>query len=939
MGRMGEFMEKQSMRNPIYDFYDFIEKSSGDEIIDLAVKIENVKLLKDLVESSKPYDHSKMTDAIIRIAPVSSYPDFILTEDAEKLLLKVLEYASINNGIITKIINLGNARVNAIILKIAIKEKLVSVLKELFPKVSDSDKRIILNTIININYAEEFIQNYISEYGITTDLLNAVLNSNSEYAKLFAFRYESELSEDEFAKLEDKVIGNENVNSIYELAIRTKKSNKDKFAKALIDIGNMKKAVELLINVNIGDVDYETIYLVFNKLIEMKDAANVLKLMFSINISRKAFNEGVDLIIEDADGEKLYLLARYILQQEEEEIDYSIIDRLVDTLVNETDGNYITDFIHTKNMSKKNIETLVGALYNKENFTRFMSVYQSAIWERYNLAEKFDIQKLLLTLDIDTLSNYVALLDDKETYYKLVCEKAKDEVIYKVAAENYGRYLNEFLNELIRRGSAKYIRAFADFHGANISKIEDALLELKAYNELNLLMVEHPEVNKEKIKSALIASKEINALHCVFGIRDIDTVEISDAILALETADNKRKIDELIISFLNSKPKKVSIDFVNYILESCNELKLANLINKVDELNIKYILDYLYEKNEKNKLEYVCLHTAFSKYNNEIIDYLINRKDYILITTILNRVAIDKFSNETYEKICNMAIESNDAGVIYNVVYRLIFYKEMPIDRLIDALIATGRVDFTILAVEKITLFYDLGLFLSKKVEEFVLTHGSAGDIQQIASVKGIDLEKCADAILATEDAEAIFSFFDKYRGVNYIKYAPKIKRYLSGCRMGRIEPVVERIYGELNAYKLASIDAVMHKDVDLFEEVYKGTPADNSNPILTACDIDYEYILDILRWNLDEDVRKDFFSPVTSQRLCDSMDGAILKLGTIDSIRHFRKSGNLDKFVDNLHTGYIHDSFIDPIIEKYYLEENQEFLDSPKVREKNNQH
>ena len=51
------------------------------------------------------------------------------------------------------------------------------------------------------------------------------------------------------------------------------------------------------------------------------------------------------------------------------------------------------------------------------------------------------------------------------------------------------------------------------------------------------------------------------------------------------------------------------------------------------------------------------------------------------------------------------------------------------------------------------------------------------------------------------------------------------------------------------------------------------------------------------------------------------------------------RKYDDVYKIMKYFKDDDINDLYISNLVEKYYLEENQEFLDSPKVKEKNNQH
>lgn len=124
----------------------------------------------------------------------------------------------------------------------------------------------------------------------------------------------------------------------------------------------------------------------------------------------------------------------------------------------------------------------------------------------------------------------------------------------------------------------------------------------------------------------------------------------------------------------------------------------------------------------------------------------------------------------TVKDIVNTAIESKDASIIFSIVNYVNGLNSEEIEKLADAIIATKETKY---------IYYfacDIKGTLIEKLADAIIATKDAVYIYHFArDIKGVPIEKLADAIITTNDAEYIYYFACDVKGAPIEKLAEAI--------------------------------------------------------------------------------------------------------------------------------------------------------------------
>ena len=647
---------------------------------------------------------------------------------------------------------------------------------------------------------------------------------------------------------------------------------------------------------------YKIDRLVFmDKFIEAKEVSKALQLYKKLNCRTERL---IDLIAscgtpnqfyELLESTKLFTfvelnkLAKAVIQAGDVKTIKNVTDKLIRAHSNTNLLAYINLF-----------RNLITSIFKPENYAEIIQLKSIKISE--DVWKDFDIKKLIM----DYIKNFEVKEKDIQVICNFVSENLlmwlgiKDAVINSSNADFIYRFaktmlgvenrfskedefilLKEFTNAIANTKDAKYITRFANtFENVDKDILTDALLETNSvYYIYEALKISG--MNKEKIEGYLFDTNDAGVVSLLESDYDFAYPE-----RLLKYCINNN-LDKYMYLFYT---KYHILDMEKGIECAIKEDTIGELIKKlqvshdVDASNIDYA-----------KLEDLAIASGNIK--------------------IMYEVAQLEGTDKTKLAYNALVLYSKDRAQDMNWLRLLMKPKsyEIDIDSIIEKILKRPKEMMEEAYAEKIYNFTQLldSCFVS------------------------FNHERMLQAILDTGVDEYIICFLQNIQDIDYIKHADiyrKYSEYLNWSNNSMRELFSRFIYAD--TFELQREYATK---TDLFQDIYDSLKYDHYNAIdkhyvcaaLNFPECGYDELVDIVkdqrRYEDDE-----CYSDYLGKHIVPEEGWQML----------YRKSGKLDEFINLLHEQNVQEGFIDALIDKYYLEDNQKLLtSSPKAKAKKDQH
>ena len=823
---------------------------------------------------------------------------------------------------------------------------------------------IIINNLDNADEIDKAINNILDidiEY-----LVNSLISIRDGK---YLYRYKKTITE--ILKRLRKTLDKNNIVNVELATLIDNILNKD-LTDEIINTRKLKYIYKYACDIKDADIKK-----IEDAVIKSKNAKYIY--LFAKNVSGADIDRLTIAILDTEDAQYMYLFAKAI------DTDKKILeDAVADTL----HAKYI--YLFTRDIKGVNVAFMQDMIIETDN-----------IKYKCEFARNIDCDITKFEYDaIDSLDGYyiytiasIKEYDTKELSYAI--KKTKNAKYIYLFAKNI-KYANPVTlgDAVIRTNDPEYMYLYArDIHGADIGYFETMIFKPKNIEYIYKFFKEVPGVDVEeaikKIKMYNLdpenkylpllekSSKPISeAKYC----EDFDMDEYIDGLL--ETRD----IEKLYIAA--KRYKKRLDEIINAIIEARNPKYICKLAYTMKWLDKKMLENIIIEIGDPEYIYKFALNVSganIKKLGNEVLKAL-NPLYIYLFAKNIHGVDLNLFINALIE-IGNPEYLYLAAINIYNIDIKIIeenilkignmewiykFFRDMPNADIYNAIniIVKNNLDleddYTSALVEIVLTGDDVSFIKpNKEVNTYIdelLKKGNPKKLLEVAIKYRVRLDEIADAILISRNPEYIYKFiytmkwYDKdSKFENMIielanpEYIYKFALNVRGANINKLMDAMIRTYdakyiklfGEyvsrdiidlLNLQTLKSnfknMDDVLATPYDLYEILLSTIYNDNYdiNVLSKNLNLPCDKLINIINYLKIKYMAISFVEPVIP--ICKEN---IPSLG--------RKYDDVYKIMKYFKDDDINDLYISNLVEKYYLEENQEFLDSPKVKEKNNQH
>ena len=937
------------MRNKIDGIFEILERKNPSEIIKLACKAGNTNLLDLVLKNCEDINYTEFCDAVYEMgyndnANIIIYCIDRLGENAGHLIDLTIENPPVEDAHVIDLEDLLDEVKNSLFKEkvseylckakdesiesrslirklllddeIADKKKLAKLFAKSIGRWSSKDIKMVLCEGKDFD-KYEIVKNFIkyNEYQNIVDILedddikdtckdefisalaSLKKNKNGSISELI-LKCAMVFGNDN--RLENAILATEDIDKITEYARRIEEVNLEKINEFMIyKCNDINKLYTYLTNVPKA---YKIDRLVFmDKFIEAKEVSKALQLYKKLNCRTERL---IDLIAscgtpnqfyELLESTKLFTfvelnkLAKAVIQAGDVKTIKNVTDKLIRAHSNTNLLAYINLF-----------RNLITSIFKPENYAEIIQLKSIKISE--DVWKDFDIKKLIM----DYIKNFEVKEKDIQVICNFVSENLlmwlgiKDAVINSSNADFIYRFaktmlgvenrfskedefilLKEFTNAIANTKDAKYITRFANtFENVDKDILTDALLETNSvYYIYEALKISG--MNKEKIEGYLFDTNDAGVVSLLESDYDFAYPE-----RLLKYCINNN-LDKYMYLFYT---KYHILDMEKGIECAIKEDTIGELIKKlqvshdVDASNIDYA-----------KLEDLAIASGNIK--------------------IMYEVAQLEGTDKTKLAYNALVLYSKDRAQDMNWLRLLMKPKsyEIDIDSIIEKILKRPKEMMEEAYAEKIYNFTQLldSCFVS------------------------FNHERMLQAILDTGVDEYIICFLQNIQDIDYIKHADiyrKYSEYLNWSNNSMRELFSRFIYAD--TFELQREYATK---TDLFQDIYDSLKYDHYNAIdkhyvcaaLNFPECGYDELVDIVkdqrRYEDDE-----CYSDYLGKHIVPEEGWQML----------YRKSGKLDEFINLLHEQNVQEGFIDALIDKYYLEDNQKLLtSSPKAKAKKDQH
>ena len=615
--------------------------------------------------------------------------------------------------------------------------------------------------------------------------------------------------------------------------------------------------------------------------------------------------------------EKLFVTIKDIL-----DIDINYLKKIIISI---GDAQYIYKFQKNiisliKKIEKlviKNYEEFVCIMDELEETTTFNSFWNLVI----ELGKQDFTNEILKTKSLKYICKYYSSIKSAKKN-KIITEVLKSKnakYIYVISKTYKGQDIYKLANAIIEIGNAKYIYLFAKNIDIDPTILEEAIIQTNSPKYIYLFARNIKGANIKVLQNAIIETGNIEYI-CEFAKNikcNFERIEI-DAIISLnpkyiyEIAKIKKyDTKELELAIKQTKNPKymylfardikgVSITSMETCIVRCNNPEYMYLFAKnIHGADIYYIGRMIFKTKDIN-----WIYKFFMKIPNADIEFAINEiKKYDLdpdnkyIPHLTSKLSVTEVQDKTQEKENQKINNYIDKMLIWNnpkEIYEAARKYKTRINELTEAMLKTDDPRY----------IYRLACIIEAKnknrfVDRIIELKSPKYMYLSAMYIKGANKLKIARELIKTGSIEYIILFYQNIKDIDILKILD------SNCKF-YFEDTSTLLATPYDLYKIL-LSAAFDKKVDIKSlSDYLKLPEYKLDKIIKYMQIKYRVIA-----NNNSEVSMCRENIPQLGRMYDDVCYIINEFRNIDT----------------------DDNYISNLIEKYYLEDNQEFLDNEKAK------
>ena len=639
---------------------------------------------------------------------------------------------------------------------------------------------------------------------------------------------------------------------------------------------------------------------------------------FILRILNRSINNISSIDLSTLEGKKnLYTNIKDIL-----DIDITYLKKIIISI---SDAEYIYKFQKNiiglikkiEKLINKNYEEIVCAMDELGEASTF-----NKFWTLISELEKLDFtNEILKTKSLKYICKYYSSIKgaNKNKIISEVLKSRNAKYVYMIAKAYKGSDIYKFAEKLIEIGNAKYIYLFAKNIEIDPSMLEEAIIESNSPKYIYLFARDIKGANIKVLLSALLDTGNIEYI-CEFAknIKDnFERIEI-DAIVSgnpkyiyeiakikkydtkeLEFAIKQTKNPKYMYLFARDI-KGVSITSMETCIVRCNNPEYMYLFAKnIRGADIYYIGRMIFKTKNMN-----WIYKFFMDIPNADIEFALEEiKKYDLdpdnkyIPHLMNKLSKMEVQDKTQEKENQKMNKYIDKMLIWNnpkEIYEAARKYKIRLAELTEAMLKTDNPRY----------IYRLACIIEAKnksrfVDRIIELKSPKYMYLSAMYIKGANKLKIARELIKTGSIEYIILFYQNIKDIDILKILD------SNCKF-YFEDTNTLLATPYDLYKIL-LSAAFDKKLDIKSlSDYLKLPEYKLDKIIKYIKIKYRVIA-----NNNSEVSMCQENIPQLGRMYDDVCYIINEFRNIDT----------------------EDNYISNLVEKYYLEDNQEFLDNEKVK------